>query len=142
MTDHTHRVVGKEHRRSAAHSAVDSDASDGPAVTYEPGDPITPTDAELRSMPFRFEPIEQESADEPESEAPEGSEGDDETDAESGQSDADDAADDVDSPSFTKDDLDDKSYSELRTLAAHFEDINGNSSEERLRIELADKAEG
>jgi hypothetical protein len=119
VTDHTHRVVGKAHRRSAAASAVTDErraATNGPVVEYDPGDLITPTDAELRSFPFRFEELA----------------GDDVAGGD--ESDGDDAAV---PDEFTQDDLAGFGYQTLRGLAARYDDINGNWGGDRLRAELA-----
>lgn len=51
-TDHSHRVVRKRFRRTWADEV------------FESGDPITPTDRELRRFGDGFEPMEGESADE------------------------------------------------------------------------------
>lgn len=51
----THEVVRKTHVRSSSHS-TDEDAEAGEAgwTEFEPGDTITPTEAELRAFPERF----------------------------------------------------------------------------------------
>jgi len=116
MSEPTHTVVGKEHRRG----------KDGaPAEVFEPGDEITPTDAELETFPYRFAPIE-EPEDEPETE-----------DAE--VSDEAEASDETEVEVTEIPDLDEANYDELRELAGDYEDIDGRAGEERLRAELKDK---
>lgn len=108
MTDHTHTVVTKRHVRSGAHPAEETDQ---PKVVYEAGDPITPTESELASFPYRFEAVEGDTTSD-----------DDEADT------TDESDDSVD--------LESMDYGELQTLAADYDEIKGNWSADRLRAEL------
>ena len=118
MAEHTHRIVGKQYIRSAGHSEVEDDPdTNAPYVVYAVGDAITPTDSELAANGDRFEAIA-------------GDDADDSADAE----DSDDAEDDAEDLSPA--DLEDMSYDELRSLAADYDDINGNWGRDRLQTEL------
>lgn len=119
MSEHTHRVVGKSHRRSAGMPEEDG-ANGEPYVEYEVGDEITPTESELESFPFRFEELT-------------------DTSDESDGSGDDESADD-DGP--TVDDIEDADYRELQSFATEFDDIRGDWGEDRLRSELRDAVEG
>lgn len=145
--DHTHRVVRKAHHRS-------TDGT-GPPERFEPGDRITPTEDELDAIPSRFEAIEAAES------APSADTGDsDEAEAEATVSgeDAEDAAESDESGGETPEDypegelpdaddlteafVESADYDDLRSLASEFEDVNGNWGEDRLRAELAERAEG
>lgn len=106
MTDHTHVVVGKAHIRSGNHPTEDTSQ---PKVVYEAGDEITPTERELESFPYRFAAI-----------------ADDDPDEEP----------DADEELREEPPLDDLEYADLQALAADYDDIKGNWSEDRLRAEL------
>lgn len=130
--EHTHRVVGAPHYRT-----TENDDRPGSYSTYEVGDPITPTEGELDAAPARFEPIgdEAESGDsggvsESESDEAEGTDedADDESEAESGESEE-----------LTAEDVEAAEYNDLKSMAAEFDDVNGNWGGDRLRAELLEK---
>lgn len=147
--EHTHRLVGGgQHRRTGTGSTPDT------AETYEPGDPITPTEAELDALPDRFEPLPGTSTAEDTTESEDTGETADDENDESGASD--DASTDESERSDTAEDgeqsdesgesdtltaerINDASYQELRSLAGQYDDINGNWGEDRLRTELLTK---
>ena len=123
MSEHTHRVVGKRHRRSAGHEAVD--ASDGQTYAeYAVGDEITPTESELESFPYRFEEIPDDDADE------------------SAPADESDESPDESATPVSTDAIEDADYRELQSLASEYDDVRGDWSEDRLRSELLAKVEG
>jgi cobalamin biosynthesis protein CobT len=157
----THRVVRKAHRRSS------NDGS--PALVYEPGDTITPTDRELERFPGRFEAIpdedEADDADmsETENSTDESAESAAESEADADTSEAtDEAADAEDGDESAETDtesneapdgptesgtltaawVESAEYAELRSAAGDYEGVNGNWGEDRLRAELLDRAEG
>lgn len=101
---------------------AEADAEGEPYVEYAVGDEITPTESELESFPFRFEPIEEEEdEEEPEGESEEG-----ETESETGET----------------PDLDEMDYDDLQDLAGEYDEIDGRWGEDRLRSELRDQIEG
>lgn len=136
--DDTHRVVRKAHRRS----------NDGPggADVYEPGDTLTPTDAELDAFGARFEALDSE-GDEAAEDAP--SDADDDETTEDTTDDSEDATDatgdETASPDSPPDPLtvewvEDADYDELRGVASRYDDVNGNWGTDRLRAELREQA--
>ena len=153
--DHSHRVVGKAHHRSTE--------GVGGVETYEPGDPITPSDAELDAFPRRFERVDEsdESDRSGASEADPAETPDEATDDESGDASADEtdaadeAADEADAEESDEPDtsgappeplteawVEAADYHDLRSASSRFEDVNGNWGADRLRAELAERAEG
>ena len=135
--EHTHRVRGTEHYRT-----TESDGGAGGYAVYEPGDPITPTEGELDAAPERFEPIgdgaEQGDAESDES----GGESETSTDTAEGTDESDDDESDAEgyeSGVPTPEQVEVADYNELRSMAAEFEDVNGNWGGDRLRAELLDR---
>lgn len=125
MVDPTHRCL-ERHIRSTS-------LSDGPGrTTFEAGDEIAPYDSELRCYPGRFEPLDSDSEPEPESEPESGSEEPDESASSPG----------FDPDEWTPADLEQLSRSELRQLASHFDDVNGNAATVDLVAALAEKVGG
>lgn len=53
----THEVVRKEHARSSSRTADDDKVGMSGMEVFEPGDEITPTEAELSAFPDRFREI-------------------------------------------------------------------------------------
>jgi len=142
--DHSHRVVQKAHHRSTE--------GVGGVETYDPGDPITPTDAELDAFPRRFERVDDsnESDRSSASETEPAETPDEDTDDESGDAGADetDAADDEEPDTsgappepLTEAWVEAADYNDLRSASSRFEDVNGNWGADRLRAELAERAE-
>lgn len=158
----THRVVRKAHHRSAGHPSVDADALP-PGQTrerFEVGDTLTPTEDELRVMPHRFEALGEaerdvmaaeavQTATDDESPTPDpNAKSDDES-----ASDADvaEAVAEADAPPTDREGVPETltaawvaeaDYTALRSAARRYDDVNGNWSEDRLRDELAERAEG
>jgi len=149
----THRVVRKAHRRSSNDG--------GPALVYEPGDTITPTDRELERLPSRFERIERdddEATTEPNSAAEQDEQDADDEPDESDEADAPDTADDAAPDADDTDDtpetdgpapdplttawVEAADYAGLRSAASRFDGINGNHGEDRLRAELLEQIDG
>jgi hypothetical protein len=140
--DHTHRVVRKEHHRG----------TDGPGSveTFEPGDRITPTDAELEAFGDRFQRITDPDADRDgtaetaETETETDPEPADEGDGDAADEEGDEEAPDTTGPApdpLTEAWVEAADYNDLRSASSRFEDVNGNWGADRLRAELADRAE-
>jgi hypothetical protein len=142
----THRVVNKAHRRSSNDG--------GPALVYEAGDTITPTERELERFPSRFEPLADDtattddstdesatSADETEADADTSDDADEDADATDGdETDETDATGPPPEP-LTTEWVEAADYNGLRSAASRFEDVNGNWGADRLKAELLDRAE-
>ena len=143
MSEDTHRVVRKAHTRSTS--------DPGPGETFEVGDTLTPTEAELDAFGDRFEALDTEGDETDEdatSEAAGADEGEDTSDDTDAATDAtgDEAGEESEAPEAPPDPLtaewvEDAEYGELRGAASRFEDVNGNWGEDRLRAELLDRTE-
>lgn len=143
----THRVVRKAHRRSSNDG--------GPALVYEPGDTITPTERELERFPSRFEAIADDadetddtstdesatSAAESEADADTSETTDEDADGESGDESAETEPTGPAPDPLTAEWVEAADYNGLRSAASRFEGVNGNWGEDRLRAELLDRAE-
>lgn len=136
----THRVVNGEHRRSREGMA---------AEVFEPGDELTPTEAELRSFGDRFESIDDGDEGGDDTQAESGSEsggaGDEseasenETDAESDAESDESEGEGDEAEGLSREVVEDAERPELRSMASEFDEINGNWGEDRLRAELLDR---
>jgi hypothetical protein len=126
-----YRVVSK-HRR-------------GRGEIYEEGDLIEPSDRELELFGDKFAPVEgagQEPQPEPdEDESDEGGDEDEETQADEEVEDEGDEEDTGEGEALTEERIEEAGYDELRSIASGYDDVSGNQSEDRLRVELLDKIE-
>ena len=140
----THRVVNKAHRRSSGDG--------GPALVYEPGDRLTPSERELERFPSRFEPLDTDDAattDDSTDESAAETDDDGDTTADAADEAATDATDDTGDTEatgpppepLTTEWVEAADYNGLRSAASRFEDINGNWGSDRLKAELLDRAE-
>lgn len=136
----THEVVSSHTRTTGSRDRE----------VLEPGDEVTPTDAELRAFSDKFRPLDADEddedaeridEDEPGLKTNEDTDGipdadDDVESAENDDEDEDEAEVETDEDALDPDEVDDADRRELQTMAREFDDINGNWGNDRLRAEL------